>query len=275
MRKYTQERAFTMSLLNRIKSLAHEQGLTLRDIETKLNLGTRSMQRWDTNSPAANKVLDVANLLHTSVDYLLTGHAPNNTHVDQQIDISGKYNLLSEEDKFKVNSFIEIATLSFTNNRNKFDENENKNIYTLNEPKTSYAYEKYVPILGKVAAGIPITLVESYLDKVAAPSDKVDFATVANGKSMEPVIYDGENIFIKSMQSLDDGDIGIFDINGETTCKRFKYDSSTKTVILTSFNSEFKSLTYPLKNYQDTFRIIGKVILTDEQAHRYHRFIQK
>lgn len=263
-----------MSLLNRIKTLANEQGLTLRDIETKLNLGTRSMQRWDTNSPSANKVLDVANLLHTSVDYLLTGSTSNNTCKELSIDISSKYNLLSDEDKVKVNSFIEIATSTPDNKRNNNDK-DNKNIYDLNESKTPYLYKKYVPILGKVAAGIPITLVEEYLDKVVAPSDKVDFATVADGTSMEPVIYDGETIFIKSMQSLDDGDIGVFDIDGETTCKRFKYDSTTKTVILTSFNSTFKPLTYPLKNYQGIFRIIGKVILTDDQEDRYYNFIRK
>lgn len=263
-----------MSLLNRIKTLANEQGLTLRDIETKLNLGTRSMQRWDTNSPSANKVLDVANLLHTSVDYLLTGSTSNNTCKELSIDISSKYNLLSDEDKVKVNSFIEIATSTLDNKRNNNDK-DNKNIYDLNESKTPYLYKKYVPILGKVAAGIPITLVEEYLDKVVAPSDKVDFATVADGTSMEPVIYNGETIFIKSMQSLDDGDIGVFDIDGETTCKRFKYDSTTKTVILTSFNSTFKHLTYPLKNYQGIFRIIGKVILTDDQEDRYHNFIRK
>ena len=75
------------------------------------------------------------------------------------------------------------------------------------------------------------------------------------------------------MQSLDDGDIGVFDIDGETTCKKFKYDSTTKTVILTSFNSEFKPLIYSLK--KDTFQIIGKVILTKDQEDRYHNFILK
>ena len=118
-------------------------------------------------------------------------------------------------------------------------------------------------------------LVEEYMEQIEAPSNDVDFATIANGESMEPVIHDGENIFIESMQTLDNGEIGVFDIDGETTCKRFKYDFKTKTVTLTSFNSAFKPLIYPLKNYQDTFRIIGKVILTDEQEERYHQFIFK
>ena len=238
-----------MSLLNRIKTLAHKQGLTLRDIEIQLNLGTRSMQRWDKNSPSANKVLDVANLLHTSVDYLLTGNILNQKYSETYVDngISSRYEYTKE----------------------------NSNVNKINEPKFSYTYEKYVPVLGKVAAGIPITLVEEYMDQTAAPSSDVDFATIANGESMEPVIHDGEHIFIKSMQSLDNGDIGVFDIDGETTCKRFKYYLNTKNVILSSFNSAFKPLKYPLKNYQDTFRIIGKVILTNDQEDRYHSFIRK
>lgn len=265
-----------MSLLNRIKTLAHKQGLTLRDIEIRLNLGTRSMQRWDKNSPSANKVLDVANLLHTSVDYLLTGNILNQKYSETYADngISSRYELLSDIDKIKVNSFIEIATYNLISNIHE-NTKENSNVNKINEPKFSYTYEKYVPVLGKVAAGIPITLVEEYMDQVTAPSNDVDFATIANGESMEPVIHDGEHIFIKSMQSLDNGDIGVFDIDGETTCKRFKYDLKTKIVILTSFNSAYKPLKYSLKNYQDTFRIIGKVILTEEQEDRYHSFIRK
>ena len=181
--------------------------------------------------------------------------------------------IISEIDKNKIDIFIEIASLK-KEQSNSLSNTNKKNI--INENSTHYnTNKKIVPILGKVAAGIPITLVEEYLDKVVAPSDKADFATVANGTSMEPVIHNGENIFIKSMQSLDNGDIGVFDIDGETTCKRFKYDSTNKTVILTSFNSTFKPLTYPLKNYQGIFRIIGKVILTDDQEDRYHNFIRK
>ena len=183
---------------------------------------------------------------------------------------------MSDENKNKVSIFLEIATLT---KDNTFNDSRTKSTTKNHLEDSASAYytrkTKNVPILGKVAAGIPITLVEEYFDKIVAPSDKVDFATIANGTSMEPVIYDGETIFIKSMQSLDDGDIGVFDIDGETTCKRFKYDLNNKTVILTSFNSDFKPFTYSLKKYQDTFRIIGKVILTEDQENRYHSFIRK
>lgn len=269
-----------MSLLDRIKIKAKEQGLTIPGIEEKLSFGKNSMYRWDTNSPSVDKVVSVANLLNVSVDYLITGNTGtglgndpvlNDTKIHSLIQ---RYNNLSELDKNKINIFIEIASLKDKEILYNDENTKNKNIVM--ESSVNYnVKKKSVPILGKVAAGVPITLVEEYMDQAAAPSTDVDFATIATGESMEPVIHDRENIFIKSQQILNTGDIGVFDIDGETTCKRFKYDLNTKTVILTSFNSAFKPLKYPLKTYQDTFRIIGKVILTDEQNERYHSFIHK
>lgn len=264
-----------MTILDRIKIKAKELGLTISNIEDKLSFGKNSMYRWDTSSPSVEKVILVANLLNISIDYLITGNEkdmPSSANEETENFIN-KYNQLSESDKDKIKIFIEIASLKEFQ-INDYNSSNKQNI--IKESNIHYTTKKKdVPVLGKVAAGIPITLVEEYMDQVAAPSNDVDFATIANGESMEPVIHDGENIFIKSQQSLDNGDIGVFDIDGETTCKRFKYDLNTKTVILTSFNSSFNPLKYPLKNYQDTFRIIGKVILTGDQEDRYHDFIRK
>lgn len=117
--------------------------------------------------------------------------------------ISNKYELLSDIDKMKVNSFIEIATFNL---ESKYEDTKKALITNkLNETETAYTYEKSVPILGKVAAGIPIPLIEDYIDQAAAPSDKVDFTTIAKGDSMEPVIHNGENIFIRFQQNLDNG----------------------------------------------------------------------
>ena len=263
-----------MTILDRIKIKAKEQGLTISNIEEMLSFGKNSMYRWDTNSPSVDKVILVANLLNISIDYLITGKDERISSVvdNDENKLIQKYNQLSEIDKDKVNIFIEIASLK----KEQHHDLSSKTKKNISENNTNYiAHRKAVPILGKVAAGIPIMLVEDYMDQAVAPSDSVDFATVAKGDSMEPVIHDGENIFIKSQQNLDNGDIGVFDIDGETTCKRFKYDLKTKIVILTSFNSAYKPLKYSLKNYQDTFRIIGKVILTEEQEDRYHSFIRK
>nr|DAJ29607.1 MAG TPA: repressor protein [Caudoviricetes sp.] len=110
-----------MSLLDRIKIKAKEQGLTIPGIEEKLSFGKHSMYRWDTNSPSVDKVVSVANLLNVSVDYLITGNdlVTNTTELQSLIQ---RYNNLSESDKNKVNIFIEIASLKSTED---FYNNEN------------------------------------------------------------------------------------------------------------------------------------------------------
>ena len=266
-----------MTLLDRIKYVAAQKNIPISTIERDLGFSNKAIYRWNDSDPSINKVISVAKYLGVSIEWLATGEEQNNSFNNNETskNIIEKYNELSDENKTKIDIFLEIATLTRSESISSGIKSTTTNLLQDNVVKYNPINTKVVPILGKVAAGIPISLVEEYLDKVAAPSDKADFATIANGNSMEPVIYNGENIFIKSMQSLDDGDIGVFDIDGETTCKKFKYDSTTKTVILTSFNSEFKPLIYSLKNYQDTFRIIGKVILTKDQEDRYHNFILK
>lgn len=255
-----------MSLVNIIKEKAQQQGLSLAEVERKLGLGNSTIRKWDKNSPSLDKIIATANLLRLHPQELGFDCVEHDTELSEFIR---KYNSLSQTDKNKIASFIDIASLPTVPDQKKSSDK------SLQEESTEYKSIKKVPLLGKVAAGIPITLVEEYLDHVLAPSTKVNFATVAKGESMEPVIHNRETIFVQSMTALDNGNIGIFDIDGETTCKVFKYDCKNKTVILTSFNDAFNPLTYPLKKYQNTFRIVGKVILTDEQEERYHNFISK
>ena len=258
-----------MSILDRIKEVAQSKGISIADIERDLGISNKAIYRWNQSEPSISKVVAVAHYLDVSLEWLATGEAgvkPAKHPILQQ------YESLSTENKRKLESFLEIATLQVSNHT---DPNDDNHLKLFQEGSNEYKKKKKVPLLGKVAAGIPITLVEEYLDQVLAPSTKVNFATVAKGESMEPVIHNRETIFVQSMTALDNGTIGIFDIDGETTCKVFKYDYKNKTVILTSFNDAFNPLTYPLKKYQNTFRIVGKVILTDEQEERYHNFISK
>ncbi len=83
---------------------------------------------------------------------------------------------------------------------------------------------------------------------------------------MEPVILDGEYIFVKKCDSLDYGDIGIFYINGDVTCK--KYHPQPDRLVLQSLNPDFKPFKYSLNDNYD-FKIQGKVILTSTQKNRF------
>ncbi len=62
-----------MLLTERIKMLAEPLQMTFASIERDIGIGRGTIRKWDMNCPSADKLLKVANLLNTTMDYLMTG----------------------------------------------------------------------------------------------------------------------------------------------------------------------------------------------------------
>ncbi len=62
-----------MSLVERIKNLADNKSLNIKQLEIELGFANGSIRRWDASSPSAEKLYKLANFLNTSCEYLLTG----------------------------------------------------------------------------------------------------------------------------------------------------------------------------------------------------------
>lgn len=60
---------------NRIKALAAERNLTISEIERRCGLKAGTIRRWDKHTPRADNLAAVANILGTTVEYLLYGVA--------------------------------------------------------------------------------------------------------------------------------------------------------------------------------------------------------
>ncbi len=85
-----------------------------------------------------------------------------------------------------------------------------------------------VPVLGRVAAGVPITAVEEYDETFSLPVSFVRsreiFALKVKGESMINVgIYDGDLIMVNHQQTAENGDIVVALVNNseEATVKTF------------------------------------------------------
>jgi transcriptional regulator with XRE-family HTH domain len=65
-------------LTERIKMLAEPLHMTFASIERDIGIGRGTIRKWDMNCPAADKLLKVANLLGTTMDYLMTGERNSN-----------------------------------------------------------------------------------------------------------------------------------------------------------------------------------------------------
>ena len=67
------KRGIFLLLTERIKMLAEPLHMTFASIERDVGIGRGTIRKWDMNCPSADKLLKVADLLNTTMDYLMTG----------------------------------------------------------------------------------------------------------------------------------------------------------------------------------------------------------
>lgn len=84
-----------------------------------------------------------------------------------------------------------------------------------------------IPVLGRVAAGIPLNAIEEIIDYEEIPEhlarDGEYFSLRIKGDSMEPKISDGDVVICRKQEDADDGDIVIALLNGnDGCCKRLR-----------------------------------------------------
>ena len=121
---------------------------------------------------------------------------------------------------------------------------------------------KKIPILGRVAAGIPILAIENYDGYVDFPASMARgksnlFALRVIGESMiEAGINDGDIIIIHRGMSVESGEIGVVRVSGESaTLKRVFYENGNK-IRLQPENSSMQ----PIILDKSDVEIVGKLI---------------
>ncbi len=84
-----------------------------------------------------------------------------------------------------------------------------------------------IPVYGKVAAGIPLDMVEDIIDYEEIPASWGNpsdfFCLQIEGNSMEPRILSGDVVVVRKQADADTGDVVIYSVNGEAaSCKRLR-----------------------------------------------------
>lgn len=127
---------------------------------------------------------------------------------------------------------------------------------------TTMSYQ--VPVLGRVAAGIPINAITEIIDTEEISEEMAKtgeyFGLKIKGDSMEPRIYDGDIVIVRQQDDAKSGDIVIAMVNGDdATCKRLiKYASS---IALVSLNSKYEPMIFTDQEViEKPVRVIGKVV---------------
>lgn len=118
-----------------------------------------------------------------------------------------------------------------------------------------------LPVLGNVACGEPIYANEELDGYVYIDEDiGADFCLHAHGDSMVNArIFDGDTLFVKKQDMVDDGEIAVVLIEDEATVKRVYYDRENNTITLMPENPAYKPMRYNGEELNN-IRILGKVI---------------
>jgi repressor LexA len=102
-----------------------------------------------------------------------------------------------------------------------------------------------VPVMGRIAAGVPISAIQNHTHDIAVPPDILTngehFALEVKGDSMiEAGIHDGDTVIVRRCNTAENGDIIVALVEGEeATLKRLRKKGST--VALEAANPEFKT----------------------------------
>ena len=117
------------------------------------------------------------------------------------------------------------------------------------------------PLLGNIACGTPIFADENKTLYVEAGADiPADFCLRARGDSMIGArICDGDIVFIRQQEQVEDGEIAAVLIGDEATLKRVQYDPVAHELLLFAENPQFKTLRYSGEELSQV-RILGKAV---------------
>lgn len=121
-----------------------------------------------------------------------------------------------------------------------------------------------IPVLGTVAAGIPISAIEDILDYEEVPQSWENqgefFGLRIKGDSMEPRMESGDVVIVKQQSDANSGDTVIVLVNGDdATCK--KLQKTDNGIMLVSTNPKYPPMFYSNEEIvTKPVVILGKVV---------------
>jgi repressor LexA len=118
-----------------------------------------------------------------------------------------------------------------------------------------------IPIVGRVAAGLPLLAQENIEDMIQLPKQWAPagaFLLKVQGNSMEGAhILDGDYVLVHPQQSAANGEIVVALIGDEATVKRFY--RTERGITLKAENAKFEPIEIE-RSEAASFRIVGKVM---------------
>lgn len=130
-------------------------------------------------------------------------------------------------------------------------------MYTIDLESGGKEYEfNKIPLLGTIAAGLPILAEENIEDHFNLDAKiKADFALRIKGDSMiDTGIYHGDIVFIRQQSIVENGEVAAVLLEDEATLKKFYKEGNT--IILQAENDNYE----PRIITEGNIKILGKLV---------------
>lgn len=121
-----------------------------------------------------------------------------------------------------------------------------------------------INVYGRVAAGIPLEMIEDIIDTEEIPEELAKtgefFGLQIHGDSMEPKISQGDIVIVRKQDDAESDNIVIAAVNGtDATCKRLK--KYKDGIALISTNPAYEPMYFSNQEIlEKPVRIIGRVV---------------
>lgn len=241
-----------LNIAKNIKRFREMNNLTQKQLAEKLNVKNSAVSNWESNanSPDIEKLFEMCEIFNVSINdmYGMQNSTCNLTHEEYE----------HIETCRKLSAAGQAYIRNMTNNLIEYENVIKEEIQSFDEQVAAIEKETIKIYWSKAAAGIPLPIVSNDYDEIEKIDDipaEADFGIILSGDSMEPDYPDGCTVWIKSTPELEDGDIGVFLLNGEATCKKLYCQNGECKLI--SLNQKYRPII--INEYTD-MRIIGKVV---------------
>lgn len=223
-------------ILENIRALCKKEGIGLTTLEKEMGWGRGSIGKIKNakRKPALDKLQKIAERFGVSVSEI-AGDDLANPHRKNIIRV------YSPEEQER--------------NRSKL-----ANLFALD---TGLRYSKRIPVLGRVAAGIPIEAQQEVLDWEEVTGEMAlsgeYFCLRIDGDSMEPKFSKGDVIIVRQQDTAEDGNYVVALVNGsDAVCKRLKkYEDG---IALVSTNPAYAPMYFTAQEIETRpVRILGVV----------------
>lgn len=162
---------------------------------------------------------------------------------------SGKTQNLKRTTILKLSEIFDVSASSFIDSDDSFNDVSN----------LSFPQFKSIPLLGTISCGVPI-LAEQNIEKMVDCEIRVfaDFALECKGDSMiNARINDGDIVFIREQQLVNNGEIAAVLIDNEATLKRVYINDNSITLV--AENPKYAPMIFSNEQLNN-ISIIGKAV---------------